>query len=272
MDRASSPAAQFDRGGRARLASVSPETAALRRSRSHPRPTQFDYLLMRYLLGSVTEALRRYGADANEILDVYCGPRPYDELLPRKATVVGLDVFDVYGLADVVSDEFLPFPDESFDLVMSTEAFYYLSDADHAVAEIRRVLRPGRAVVITVPHVWEYNRETYERRYTGQELLRLFEGWDDVELVENGGRAVVWATLTGRLVNLIDERLPATAKRFLRPLFAMAYAAINAVGAGIDAAERQTKRHAYTLPMNLMITARRPREPTDEAPPTPTSS
>jgi SAM-dependent methyltransferase len=267
MKLGSRPAKQFDRGGRQRLATVSEDTAALRRSRVHPRPTQFDYLHMRYLLRSVTAALTRYGADAMDILDVYCGPRPYDDLLPRESTVVGLDVFDVYGLADIVTDEFLPFPDESFELVMSTEAFYYLSDPEHAVAEIRRVLRPGRAVVITVPLVWEYNRDTYERRYTGQELLRLFEGWDDVELVENGGRAVAWATLTGRLVNLVEERLPATAKRLLRPLFALAYAAINAVGAVIDVAERQAKRHPYTLPMNLMITARKPRESAGEAPP-----
>jgi SAM-dependent methyltransferase len=255
----SSPAAQFDRGGRGRIASVGPETASLRRSRYDPRPTQFDYLHMRYLLRSVSAALARHGADAKDILDVYCGPRPYDALLPRDATVVGLDVFDVYGLADVVTDEFLPFPDESFDLVMSTEAFYFVRDPEHGVAEIRRVLRPGRTAIITVPVVWEYNRETYERRYTGPELLRLFEGWDDVELVENGGRAVAWATLTGRLVNLADERLSAPARRVLRPLFAAGYAAINAVGALLDAVEQRAKRHPYTLPMDLMITARKPR-------------
>jgi SAM-dependent methyltransferase len=262
----SSPTAQFDQGGRGRIASVSPETAALRRSRYDPRPTQFDYLHMRYLLRSLTDALPRQAAGANDILDVYCGPRPYDALLPREATVVGLDVFDVYGVADLVTDEFLPFPDESFDLVMSTEAFYYVREAERGVAEIRRVLRPGGAVIITVPLVWEYNRETYERRYTGPELLRLFEGWDHVELVENGGRAVSWATLTGRLVNLVDERLPVLPGRLLRPLFAGTYAAINALGTVLDALERRATRYPYTLPMNLMITARRPRETAPTSP------
>ena len=268
----SSPAAQFDRGGRGRLTSVSPETAALRRSRYDPRRTQFDYLHMRYLLRSVTEALTRHGAGAKDILDVYRGPRPYDALLPREATVVGLDVFDVYGVADVVTEEFLPFPEESFDLVMSTEAFYYLRDPEHGAAEIRRVLRPGGAVLITVPLVWEYNRETYERRYTGPELLRVFEGWEGVEIVENGGRAVAWATLTGRLVNLLDERLPAPARRALRPLFMLAYLAINGIGAVLNAAETRGTRNSYTLPMNLMLTARKPRETEGQAPPPPTST
>lgn len=258
MERSITTAAQLDRGGRARIASVDADTATLRRARYDPRRTQFDYLHIRYLLRSLTEALTRLGAGANDILDVFCGSRPYDALLPREATVVGLDILDVYGLADVVTDEFLPLPDQAFDLVMSTEAFHYVRDPEHGVAEIRRVLRPGGAVVITVPLVWEYNRDTYERRYTGQELLRLFEGWDDVQIVENGGRAVVWTTVTGRLVNLGEERLPAPARRLLRPLFAAAYATINALGVGFDALERRASRHEFTLPMNLMITARRP--------------
>jgi SAM-dependent methyltransferase len=258
MEHSSGTAAALDRGGRARLASVDADTAALRRARYDPRRTQFDYLHIRYLLRSLTEALTRLGAGANDILDVYCGCRPYDGLLPREATVVGLDILDVYGLADIVTEEFLPLPDETFDLVMSTEAFHYVRDPEHGVAELRRVLRPGGAAVITVPLVWEYNRDTFERRYTGQELLRLFEGWDDAQVVENGGRAVVWATVTGRLVNLAEERLPRPARLLLRPLFAAAYAAINAMGAVFDALERRASRHSYTLPMNLMITARRP--------------
>ena len=56
---------------------------------------------------------------------------------------MGLDILDVYRLADVVTEEFLPLPDEAFDLVMSTEAFHYVRDPEHGVAEIRRVLRPG---------------------------------------------------------------------------------------------------------------------------------
>jgi SAM-dependent methyltransferase len=258
MERSITTAAQLDRGGRARIASVDPDTAALRRARYAPRPTQFDYLHIRYLLRSLTEALARLGAGADDILDIYCGCRPYDGLLPREATVLGLDILDVYGLADVVTEDFLPLPDEAFDLVMCTEAFYYLRDPERGVDEIGRVLRPRGAVVITVPHVWEYDRDTYERRYTGPELLKLFERWDHVQVVENGGRAVVWATVTGRLVNLAEERLPATARRLLRPLFAAAYAAINGLGAVLDALERRASRHRYTLPMNLMITARRP--------------
>jgi SAM-dependent methyltransferase len=163
-------------------------------------------------------------------------------------------------VADVVSDEFLPFPDESFDLVMCIEGFHYVRDPPEGVAEIRRVLRPGGHAVISVPVVWEYDRTVFEHRYTGTSLALLFEGWDDVALVENGGRAVAWATLTGLIVSMgewhVPERLQL--RRALRPAFAGLYLLVNGMGLALDRAERRFARSDLTLPMNLLVTARRP--------------
>jgi ubiquinone/menaquinone biosynthesis C-methylase UbiE len=44
--------------------------------------------------------------------------------------------------------EALPFPDASFDLVMSTLTFHHWSDQPRAIAEVARVLRPGGRWVI----------------------------------------------------------------------------------------------------------------------------
>src|SRR5215218_2546857 len=88
-----------------------------------------------------------------------------------------------YGVADVLSAQFLPFPDESFDLVMCVEGFHYLADPEDGVAEIRRVLRQGGHALISVPLVWEYDRTVLEHRFTGPSLKRLFSGWEDVSVV-----------------------------------------------------------------------------------------
>jgi SAM-dependent methyltransferase len=45
--------------------------------------------------------------------------------------------------------QFLPFEDESFDVVMGFNSFQYAADAHAALAEARRVLRPGGRVAIT---------------------------------------------------------------------------------------------------------------------------
>jgi SAM-dependent methyltransferase len=233
----------------------------MRRTRRHPRPTQFDYLHVRRLLDDLAEALGRIGSGSSDVLDLFCGTRPYDDLLPPSARITSLDIpGNPYGVADVVSAEFLPFQDESFDLVMCIEGFHYVADPEGAVAEIARVLRRGGHALISVPLVWEYDRTVLEHRFTGPSLERLFAGWDDVTVVENGGRAVSWATLTGLIASMGEHHVPERLRlrRVLRPAFAGVYLLVNGLGLALDRAEGRFARSSLTLPMNLLVTARRP--------------
>jgi SAM-dependent methyltransferase len=233
----------------------------MRRTRRHPRWTQFDYLHIRALVADLAVALSRVGDAAEDVLDVFCGTRPYDDLLPPAARITGLDIpGNPYGLADVVSGEFLPFPAESFDLVMCIEAFHYVPDPRKGVEELARVLRPGGHAVVGVPFVWEYDRTVLEHRFTGPDLEALFQDWDEVAVVENGGRAVSWATLTGSLVNMLEWQVPErrNLRRLLHPAFSGIYLLVNGLGALLDHAERRYVRRSTTLPMNLLVTARRP--------------
>jgi SAM-dependent methyltransferase len=235
--------------------------ARMKRTRRRPRPTQFDYLHMSRLVADLAVTLRRLGEGAEDVLDVFCGTRPYDDLLPPSARITALDIpGNPYGVADVVSAEFLPFPDESFDLVMCIEGFHYVADPQEGVAEIRRVLRPGGRVLISVPLVWEYDRTILEHRFTGPSLKRLFDGWDEVAVIENGGRAVSWATLSSLIVSMGEWHVPEQfrLRRALHPAFAGLYLLVNGVGFVLDQAERRLARSSMTLPMNLLATARRP--------------
>jgi SAM-dependent methyltransferase len=45
----------------------------------------------------------------------------------------------------------LPYPDESFDLVLATDVIEHVDHDDRALREIRRVLRPGGTALLTVP-------------------------------------------------------------------------------------------------------------------------
>src|SRR5438067_8191812 len=162
------------------------DLAKIRRSRRHPRRTQFDYLHLRRLVDDLEEAFDSITTPVADVLDVYCGTRPYEDLLPPGARTVGLDIDHRFGAADVVTDEFLPFDDESFDLIICIEAFYYVSDPERAASEMRRVLRPGGTALIAVPFVWEYDRTVLEHRWTGPELEILFADWEAVRVIENG--------------------------------------------------------------------------------------
>jgi len=233
--------------------------AAIRRSRRHPRPTQFDYLHLRSLVDGLTRAVAGVPGPVRDVLDIWCGSRPYEDLLPDGASCIGLDIEgNPYGVADVVSDDFLPFADASFDLVMLIEAFQYVDRPEHALEEIRRVLRPGGTALLGVVFAFEYDRAIFEARYTEQQLASLFAGWDDVRIAQDGGRAVTWAVLTGSLLHGLEQRL--ARRRWLVPLraaFPPLYALVNGVGWIAARGERGSEGRA-ALPMHLTVTARKP--------------
>lgn len=100
------------------------------------------------------------------VLDCGCGPGTMTVELARRVepgNVVGIDrhgdqlavgraraaeagVANVRYQAGDIYD--LPFPDASFDAVLAHAVIYHLSDPQAALAEIRRVLRPGGVVGI----------------------------------------------------------------------------------------------------------------------------
>ena len=233
----------------------------IRRSRRHPRPSQYDYLHVKRLAEDLGAAIAGLG-EVRDVLDVYCGTRPYEDLFPAGAKVVGLDTDRPgyrYGVADVVSDEFLPFEDESFDAVLCTQAFHYIVEPKPAIAEIARVLRPGGTVLLTLPVVWEYDRENPEHHYTEPLLRSLFEGWDEVVVVESGGWGVSWAAVSATLLNHLEESAGArpALRPLAKPLFAAAYLAVNGLGLALEGLDRRFVRGRLRLPMNLLLSARR---------------
>ncbi|BDY28423.1 methyltransferase domain-containing protein [Mycolicibacterium mageritense] len=75
----------------------------------------------------------------------------------------------------------LPFRDESFDAVISLAVLQLIPDADAAVSEMVRVLRPGRRIAIMVPTVGHADAMQFlsrggARLFGEDELGDMFEG------------------------------------------------------------------------------------------------
>jgi SAM-dependent methyltransferase len=96
-----------------------------------------------------------------QILENGCGVGMYVERLsPMGGTIFGLE-YDFERAAEAAvrsprilnaAGENLPFPDSSFDLVLSHEVLEHVLDDRQAMSEMARVLKPGGRAVIFVPN------------------------------------------------------------------------------------------------------------------------
>lgn len=103
------------------------------------------------------------------VLDAGCGTGNYTiELAKRGATIVGIDSSEEmlawaglkakgerlkasFQVADAMN---LPFPDSSFDAVISNGLLCFLKEPEKALIEMRRVLKPGGRLVVGVLNRW----------------------------------------------------------------------------------------------------------------------
>lgn len=110
---------------------------------------------LRYRLRCLEKLGHRFRGD-ELVLDAGCGDGGVARLLrERVGEVVAIDVepsplwSDGPGLTfDLADAEHLPFDVDSFDLVHSKDSLHHMRSPERALAEYRRVLRPGGAALI----------------------------------------------------------------------------------------------------------------------------
>lgn len=129
------------------------------------------------------------GLTPGRALDVGCGPAGNSDVLRQLGwQVTALDyVRDSAVLArrrglDALQADArsLPFPDGTFDLLLSSDAWEHIEEDDLVAAESHRVLRPGGHLFVTVPagmDLWSGHDVAlgHVRRYARDELVDLVE-------------------------------------------------------------------------------------------------
>ncbi len=203
------------------------EVERIRRERRSPRPTQWDYLHLEGLRRALHDAFEGLDGARGPVLDLFCGTKPYLELLPWRPAW-GLDIDRHFGRADVVGDLPLPFRDQSIGIALVTQALHMVDDPAGTVDELARVLAPGGHVVVTVPHLFLAEGD-FERHWSAADLRGLFAGWNDVRIEGIDGPGAAGAFVLGRIAMLGARRW-----RLVRPLYLPAVLGINGLGTILD--------------------------------------
>lgn len=125
--------------------------------------------------------MTRYAPDLKgRLLDVGCGQKPYARLFDTDE-YVGLEIDTPKNRLRKHADQYydgtrFPFPDASFDGVLCNQVLEHIFEPMTFLSEIRRVLRPGGRLLLTVPFVWDEHEQPWDyARYTSFGLRHLLE-------------------------------------------------------------------------------------------------
>jgi SAM-dependent methyltransferase len=182
------------------------------------------------------------------LLDVGCGTMPYRELFPDARPYEGLEIDQERNRANPLVTHYyeggaFPFAPDHYAAILCSQVLEHSFAPEGLLAECHRVLRPGGALLLTIPFLWPEHEQPWDsQRFTRFGLRHRLEvaGFRVERIVRtNPGLSALlqlsieWIeSLERRLQTRLPSRLAAWLLQTLwRLLWALPYAAANLLGA-----------------------------------------
>lgn len=159
-----------------------------------------DTIDIYYVRSSIYNALKSFSHGfSGKLLDAGCGKMPYKEYILSNTTVkqyVGLDIENALSYDAVIKPDVLwdgrkmPFADNNFETVISTEVLEHCKTPEIYLSEVNRVLKKEGVFFFTVPFLWPLHETPNDYyRYTPFSLKELLvnAGFKNIELKALGG-------------------------------------------------------------------------------------
>lgn len=184
--------------------------------RINPKIWQWAYLGLKQILTEVKKFAKLIEENgAKNILDLGCGMKPYESLFPLLEKYVGFDVSK-----DSKADFFgvnwnLPFKDDEFDALISTQVLEHTAKVAETVREIRRVVKSGGYVFISVPLTFPEHEIPYDYyRFTRYGIREVFRDFEIIKISPQNG----YINTLFRMLNLLLHYFPYS-DYYLFPVF-----------------------------------------------------
>lgn len=173
----------------------------------NPKIYQRPYLILSELNNQIQHVINaELNTKSNlKVLDVGCGTKPYSIYFKKNANVyIGIDMDSLLN-ADVVCDaEKLPFPNESFDVIISTQVLEHVNNPTIFIEEMNRVLKTGGMFILSTHGIWFKHTPHDYWRWTDQGLEKIFAPFKTVQVRNIGGAVLCFF----QILNLYIVFLP----------------------------------------------------------------
>jgi SAM-dependent methyltransferase len=157
------------------------------RERLFPSITNPNWLVLRERRRIFDRWLAQLPSNELEVLDVGGRIQPYRALIAnRLRRYIAVDLRQTPLVSVVARAEQLPLGNARFDLVICTQVLEYVAQPSLAFGEIHRVLRPGGALLLSVPSACPMDAAEECWRFLPAGLRHLLAGFTRVEVVAEG--------------------------------------------------------------------------------------
>lgn len=170
-----------------------------------------DDLVTKYFVSRKLIFLLRYLGQPKKgerLLDLGCGRGTFTEMFHNKGyDAVGIDLDPEYKnkLTNrkakylTASAESIPFPNNSFDVILLLDALEHINNKKKALSEINRILKPEGKAIIAVPNILSYFYARSFLTYT----IRGKKPWTNIHYHQD---YFLWKKLISGFLKIIDIR------------------------------------------------------------------
>jgi len=217
--------------------------------RLHPGLTDPNFLVLRSRRLIFQDWIAHLAGAEWSVLDVGGRYQPYRPLFKARAgRYIACDILRT-ELVDVVGDGGnLPFARESFDLVIATQVFDCFADPHRAAQQIHAVLKPGGALLASIPSMAPRFSDGERWRFTTSGIRSILSVFSEVKVVpELSSIGGMFRTTNLALQSFVPSRiLKGIVSNTLTPC-------INLIGLGLEAL-RITSNDQFTPNYSVLAT------------------
>ena len=157
------------------------------------------FVFLTYAIGSVSF----FGQKPKKTIEKLFGERAMEKLIVNVGSgitkvhpaVINLDIFPFKNV-DIVADAArLPFKDNSLHMLISESTLEHARNAEEVIREMRRVVRPGGFIYISIPFVMPFHASPNDfMRLTHEGLKQRFHDFTPQKIGALGGPASAFVT------------------------------------------------------------------------------